>query len=133
MKYITYLVVCLVMLLAAPVVWAGQVGNTIDMPEYSPSLALEFSPVVAAHCRDVFPSIQQAVIYTKQTVSQKPNLGDSTRIWAGNQTLIPNGDGFTLKGAEKRTGIGLVFTLAMRQYETSNMKSLGNHLAGGIV
>ena len=72
MKYITYLVMCLVMLLAAPVVWAGQVGHTVDMPEYMPSVALEFSPVVAADCRDVFASNQPLFIYKSTSSHSSP-------------------------------------------------------------
>ena len=104
MKYITYLVMCLVMLFAAPVVWAGQADPTCTMPEYMPSVALEFSPVVAADCRDVLfrQSLQQTVIY-KLTVPQSKAYKTETRIWAGNLLAGITGD-INLKGAAVLTG-----------------------------
>ena len=98
MKYITYLVMCLVMLLAAPVVWAGQAGQTVDMPEYFGPDIVAYASVKDPTCRDVFASNQTLIIY-KSTSPQKQSLSAKTRIWAGNQTLIPNGDGFTHKEA----------------------------------
>lgn len=83
---------CLVLLLAAPVVWAGQVGQTVDMPEYLPSVALEVAPIVAADCRDV--TEVQNLLYTKQTGADANTFYTlETETWkkAGN---IPNGDGY---------------------------------------
>ena len=93
MKYITYLVMCFVLLLAAPVVWAGQVEQTVDMPEYLPSVALEFSPVVAAHCRDVDPTCKLVYITNQTGADANTFYTLETETWkkAGN---IPNGDGY---------------------------------------
>ena len=64
MKVFNYLVVLLVLLLAAPVVWAGQVGHTVDMPEYLTANVSVHSPIVAVHCRDV--NHVHNLLYTKQ-------------------------------------------------------------------
>lgn len=120
MKFNFFCVLAFVLaILFSPVVFAVEKGHAIDMPGYSMPGSASFVAKSTANCRDVFSSIQQAVIYTKQTVSQEPLYAETeTRIWAGNQTLIPNGDGFTIKEADQRTGIGLVFALAKCQYET---------------
>ncbi|MCK5602672.1 hypothetical protein KAR91_12400 [Candidatus Pacearchaeota archaeon] len=80
MKYITYLVMLLVLLLAAPVVWAGQVGHTVDMPEYLTANVSVHSPIVAAHCRDVGHS-HNLFIYKKTNVDYTETIA------------LPNGDG----------------------------------------
>ncbi len=85
MKYISYLVMCLVLLLAAPVVWAGQIGQTVDMPEYSPVAALEFSPIVAADCRDVFVynNPRTTVYFLRYLKVDEPGIpnGDGNIAW----------------------------------------------------
>ncbi len=105
--------------LFSPVVFAVEKGHAVDMPGFNPLTGVFFVAESTANCRDVSVSIQKAVLYTKQIVSQRPLHAETeTRIWAGNQTLIPNGDGFTIREADQRTGIGLVFALAKCQYGT---------------
>ena len=78
----------------------------------------------------LFEVCQLAVIYTKQTVSRNANYKTETRIWAGNQTLIPNGDGFTYEGAAVLTG-----KAEFSRWQSADNKNFGknNILAGGIV
>ena len=83
MKYFTILVFALAILFS-PVAFAVEAGHAVEMPGYFMPGSNIFVSAKDPTCRDVFVSSKQPVIYTKQTVSQKLNIRDSTRIGTGN-------------------------------------------------
>ena len=122
MKYITYLAVCLVMLLAAPVVWAGQVDHRVDIPEYMPLIAMEFSPIVAAHCRDV-NHVHNLYFYIKQIGADAITFyALETQTWkkAGNLLAGITGD-INLQGVAVLTD-KTVFS-AFKQQDINDQRS----------
>ena len=136
MKYVTYLAVCLVMLLAAPVVWAGQVGHTVDMPEFLTANVSFNSPIVAAHCRDV--NHVHNLLYTKQIGADAVTFYTlETKTWKKAGNLLAGITGYiNHKGAAVLTDktTSLTRRSTREQIEkTCTEKIEISPLAGGIV